>query len=153
MARPFPMKTLVDLSADRVEAAERRLQALDGERRKAREKLAQVEGYRHEYRDRLGTSLAQGMQVMQIRDYHAFLARLDAACEQQKAEVEQREAAWAAGQREWLEQRRRKKAFDALEARHAQAEGVRDAKVEQRLQDDHAQTMIRARRKEAEQDR
>ena len=72
VSRRFPLQPLVDLSADRVEAAERRLQALDAERRQAREKLAQVEAYRVEYRDRLQRSLAQGMGVMQVRDFQAF---------------------------------------------------------------------------------
>lgn len=151
MTRPFPLQPLVELSTDRVEAAERRLQALDAERRQAKEKLAQVEAYRVEYKDRLQRSLAAGMNVMQIRDWHAFMARLDEACVQQTAEVALREAAWLAGQKEWLEQRRRKKAFDALATRHQKAESVREAKGEQRLQDDHAQTMLReARRDEAE---
>ncbi|MCE2947007.1 MAG: flagellar export protein FliJ [bacterium] len=149
MSRRFPLQPLVDLSADRVEAAERRLQALDAERRQAREKLAQVEAYRVEYRDRLQRSLAQGMGVMQVRDFQAFLARLDEACMQQGAEVAARDAAYLEGQKDWLEQRRRKKAFDALSTRHARAEDAREGRLEQRLQDDHAQTMLR----EAKRDR
>jgi len=145
MARPFHLQPLVDLSADRVEAAERRLQALDSERRDARDKLDQVEAYRVEYRERLQRALAQGMNVVQVRDYHVFLARLDEACSQQQVEVERRESAWAAGKAEWLEQRRRKQAFDTLADRHLQAESVRDARLEQRLQDDHAQTVLRGR--------
>jgi flagellar FliJ protein len=143
MTRPFPLQPLVDLSADRVEAAERRLQALDGDRRQARDKLAQVEAYRVEYGERLQRSLGQGMSVTQVRDYHAFLARLDAACAQQRAEVALRESAYLAGQKEWLELRRRKQAFDALATRHSRAESVRDTRIEQRLQDDHAQAMLR----------
>ena len=151
MSRRFPLQALVDLSADRVEAAERRLQALDAERRQAREKLAQVEAYRVEYKERLQRSLAAGMNVMQVRDWHAFLARLDEACVQQSNEVGMREAAYLSGQNDWLEQRRRTKAFDALATRHERTEGVREARLEQRLQDDHAQTMLReAGRDEAE---
>lgn len=144
MSRRFPLQSLVDLSADRVDAAERRLQALHADRRHAQEKLAQVEAYRVEYRERLQRSLAQGMSVTQMRDFHAFLSRLDEACRQQAAEVALREAAHAAGQNEWLEQRRRKSAFDALSTRHRQSENMREAKHEQRLQDDHAQAMLRA---------
>ena len=143
MARPFPLQSLVDLSANRVEAAERRLQALDADRRSAREKLEQVEAYRREYRDRLAQTLGQGMQAAQVRDYRAFLARLDEACQQQQVEVELREAAWVAGQQDWLEQRRRKEAFNALQSRHQREESRRDARVDQRLQDDHAQAMTR----------
>jgi hypothetical protein len=53
MSRRFPLQSLVDLSADRVDAAERRLQALHADRRHAQEKLDQVEAYRVEYRERL----------------------------------------------------------------------------------------------------
>jgi flagellar biosynthesis chaperone FliJ len=70
---------------------------------------------------------------------------------QQAAEVAVREAAYLTGQNDWLEQRRRKKAFDALATRHERMEVAREARLEQRLQDDHAQTMLReARRDEAE---
>jgi len=150
MSRPFPLQPLVELSADRVEAAERKLQSLDADRRLARDKLAQVEAYRVEYRERLRDCLQQGMNVVQMRDYQSFLARLDAACAQQTGEVEVREAAYLAGQREWLEQRRRKQAFDALATRHLKAENVRENRSEQRRQDDHAQTMLRIRAKEAD---
>ena len=151
MSRRFPLQPLVDLSADRVEVAERRLQALDADRRQAREKLAQVEAYRVEYKERLQRALSGGMNVMQARDWHAFLVRLDEACVQQAAEVAVREAAYLTGQNDWLEQRRRKKAFDALATRHERMEVAREARLEQRLQDDHAQTMLReARRDEAE---
>jgi flagellar FliJ protein len=144
MSRRFPLQALVDLSADRVDAAERRLQALDAERRQAKDKLAQVEAYRVEYRARLQGALAGGLDAARVREWHAFLARLDEACIQQASEVALREAAWLAGQQDWLEQRRRKKAFDALSDRHARSEAAREGKREQRLQDDHAQTMLRA---------
>jgi flagellar protein FliJ len=140
MARPFPLQALVDLSADRVEAAERRLQALDRDRREARDKLEQVQNYRREYAERLQQALAGGLGVVQMRDWRVFLARLDEACEQQTNEVASREQAWLSGQAQWLDLRRQQKAFGTLADRHQTAEAQRELKIEQRVQDEFARS-------------
>ncbi|MBC7779334.1 MAG: flagellar export protein FliJ [Proteobacteria bacterium] len=145
MTRPFPLQPLVELSADRVDAAARKLQALDAERRQAQDKLAQVEAFRREYGERLQQSLAQGMTVSQMREWHAFLAKLDAACKQQQLEVAVREEAWLAGQTHWMELRRRQKAFDALATRHQVAEGAREGRIDQRNHDELARGLARQR--------
>lgn len=134
----FPLQTLHDLAADRLDAATRRLAELKRNWQEAEDKLAQLKGFQEEYRRRLGQAVGAGMDMTRMRDFHAFLAKIETAIRQQMAEVERRRLDWEQGQRVWLEERRKLKTYDVLKERHAQSERVREARREQRLQDEHA---------------
>ena len=142
MATRFPLQALLDLAGERLEAAQRRLQALEAERRQSAARLEELEGYLAEYRERLKGQLAQGMDPPRLRDYRAFLARLALACDQQREDLRVRETAWSAAREAWLEARRRRRAFEALEQRYRANEARREARADQRAQDDYAQRLM-----------
>ena len=100
----------------------------------ARSKLEQVDAFRQEYRSRLTGS--KGMTVTQWRDYQLFLAKLDAAAQQQADEVASREQAYQRCLAQWQECEKKVKAFEALHERHRQAEQKRENRNEQKLLDD-----------------
>lgn len=138
MARRFPLQSLHDLAADRLETATRRLAELKQVWQAAEDKLAQLRGYQQEYRQRLGQAVQQGLDAHRMRDFHAFLAKIEVAIRHQQAEVERCRQAWEQGQRAWLEERRKLKTYEVLKARHAAGERVRESRLEQRDQDEHA---------------
>lgn len=138
MARRFPLQSLHDLAADRLEAATRRLGELKQAWQAAEDKLSQLRGYQQEYRERLGQAVRDGLSVSRMRDFHAFLAKIELAIRHQLAEVERCRQAWEHGQRAWLEERRKLKTYEVLKARHAAGERVREGRQEQRDQDEHA---------------
>jgi flagellar FliJ protein len=138
MARRFPLESLHALAADRLEAATRRLAALKRQWQEAEDKLAQLRAYEQEYRSRLGQAVTGGMDMVRMRDYHAFLARLEVAIRHQLGEVERCRQAWEAGQRAWLEERRKLKTYEVLRERHLAGERRRENRLEQREQDEHA---------------
>lgn len=142
MAARFPLQPLLDLAGERLEAAQRRLQALEAERRQSAARLEELTGYLAEYRERLASRLAAGIDPPGLRDYRSFLERLQLACEQQREDLRAREVAWEAAREAWLEQRRRRRAFEALEQRHRAAEARREARADQRAQDDYAQRLV-----------
>lgn len=142
MAARFPLQPLLDLAAERLDAAQRRLQSLEAERRQSAARLEELHTYLAEYRERLTAELARGMAPPRLRDFHAFLGRLEQACEQQREDLRAREAAWSAAREAWLEQRRRRQAFEALEQRHRENEARREARADQRAQDDYAQRQV-----------
>jgi flagellar FliJ protein len=142
VATRFPLQALLDLAGERLEAAQRRLQALEGERRQSAARLEELEGYLAEYRERLAARLERGMDPPRLRDYRAFLERLGLACDQQREDLRVRETAWSAAREAWLEQRRRRRAYEALEQRHRANEARREARVDQRVQDDYAQRLL-----------
>ncbi|MEO1765856.1 flagellar export protein FliJ [Thiobacter aerophilum] len=138
MPRRFPLQSLHDLAADRLEAASRRLAELKRTWQAAEDKLAKLRDYQQEYRQRLGQAVREGLDVTRMRDFHAFLAKIEVAIRHQLAEVERCRQAWEHGQRVWLEERRKLKTYEVLKARHAASERVRENRLEQRDQDEHA---------------
>lgn len=138
MPRRFPLKPLVDYTQDQTDDAAKRLALLKAHWQAAEDKLQQLTLYRQEYQDRLAHSAQCGMSVSALRDYRAFLAKLDAAIAQQKDEVARCQGSWEQGKEAWLAQRRKLKAYQTLEQRHHTREARREAKQEQKEQDESA---------------
>lgn len=135
MARKFPLQTLLDLSQSHADAAAKNLLALKVRWHEAEEKLGQLLAYRESYRDRL-RDLASSAAA--LRDFQLFMVKLDTAIRLQQDEVARCQARWNAGQQEWLRQRGKVKAYDALSARHKRAEERREESMEQKEQDELA---------------
>lgn len=150
MTRKFPMQPLLDLSRNHVDAAARNLLALKLRWHEAEEKLGQLLAYRASYRDRLHDAASGGVSAAVLRDFHLFMAKLDAAIKLQQDEVARCQTRWNAGQQEWLRQRARVRAFEVLSARHRRAEERREQGVEQKEQDEFASKQNPGRRTEGE---
>lgn len=136
MARKFPLQPLLDLSQNNVDSAAKNLQALKVRWNDAEEKLKQLLTYRESYRERLRESGSGGTSAMALRDFQLFLAKLDTAIKLQQDEVTRCQSRWGDGQQEWLRQRGKLKAFDALSQRHRRAEEKRENQIEQKEQDE-----------------
>lgn len=138
MAKRFPLQPLHDLATDRLEAATRRLAQLKQQWQTQEDKLAQLRGFREEYQKRLGHAVASGIDMTRMRDFHAFIAKIETAIRQQLLEIERCKSEWEQGQRVWLEERRKLKTYDVLKERHFRSERARETRIEQREQDEHA---------------
>jgi flagellar FliJ protein len=138
MAKRFPLQPLHDLATDRLDAATRRLAQLKQRWQAEEDKLAQLQGFREEYRRRLGTAIASGLDMTRMRDFHAFIGKIETAIGQQVIEIARCKAEWEGGQRAWLEERRKLKTYDVLKERHVRSERSREDRIEQRDQDEHA---------------
>ena len=147
MARKFPLQTLLDLSQSHADAAAKSLLVLKVRWHEAEEKFKQLLAYRESYRERL-RDLASSAAAM--RDFQLFMVKLDTAIKLQQDEVARCQARWNAGQQEWLRQRGKVKAYDALSARHKRAEEKREELVEQKEQDEFANKQDQGRRNEGE---
>jgi flagellar FliJ protein len=138
MARPFRLQTLLDLGAQRLDAAALELQKLNGAWRQAQSKLDQLLGFQAEYEAARAQAMAQGIEADRLRDFQRFLTKLRLAIQAQGAEAERCQQAWMQQHRVWLELRQREQALVALRERHAQAEAVRERRREQKEQDEFA---------------
>lgn len=139
MARAFPLETVRTVARKRAEVAARDLSGHGRRLEAARAKLAQLEGFRLQYRSERDAALAAGVAGARLRDYGAFLARLDDAVRAQGEEVARIGAMFEAARLHWLELRRREQAMDALAARHARAQALREQRLEQKAQDEFSQ--------------
>jgi len=147
MARKFPLQTLLDLSQSHADAAAKSLLVLKVRWHEAEEKFKQLLAYRESYRERL-RDLASSAAAM--RDFQLFMVKLDTAIKLQQDEVARCQARWNVGQQEWLRQRGKVKAYDALSARHERAEERREERAEQKDQDEFANKQHQGGRTDAE---
>ena len=138
MARHFPLQPLLEHSRHRMDAAQRALRVLKQQEEEARRRLQELEGFRQEYRDRLMHSVAGGMHIHLMRDYHAFLAKIEQAIRRQTEVVQETHGRWEAAHKHWLAERHKVKAYEVLAERHHKRELHRAERREQRLTDEHA---------------
>lgn len=153
MPRRFHLQSLLDLAQTHTDAAARQLNQLKGKWNEAAEKLGQLITFQEEYRQRYQNAASQGMSMTALRDYQIFLGKLETAITQQREEVEQCRKRWEAGQQAWQVLKRKLSAYDTLAKRHRQGEMQREAKIEQRDQDEFStQAFARKIRKQEQEE-
>lgn len=121
-----------------MQAAERLLRLLRRKEDDAQQRLQELHGFKAEYRLRLSGGGATGMDIAMLRDFYAFLVKLDSAVAHQESEVAQAHAHWLAAHENWLALRQKVKAYEALAVRHAKQEMQQQDKRDQRLTDETA---------------
>ena len=136
MPRRFPLQPLLDLAQDHSDTAARNLHKLKAKWQEAEEKLRQLMAYRDDYRRRLLQATKQGMQATSLKDFQLFLGKLEIAIRHQSEEEVRCKRGWEDGRREWQAKQLKLKAFDTLSQRHLRSEEKREAKLEQREQDE-----------------
>ena len=123
--------------------AERRLaQSVAGFERRVREaeaKLQELERYRLEYEQQFNQRAGQGMTAPGLRDYQAFLTRLNEAVKQQQALVQRAIAERDAEQLRWQQAARRAKALDHVVGKWQADERRADDRRDQRDTDERGQ--------------
>ena len=122
---------------------ERRLaQSVAGFERRVREsdaKLQELERYRLEYEQQFNQRAGQGMTAPGLRDYQAFLARLNEAVKQQQALLQRASAERDAEQLRWQQAARRAKALDHVVGKWQADERRADDRRDQRDTDERGQ--------------
>lgn len=143
MAKAFQFAFLLELATDKREEAARLISVAINRMQQVRERLAQVEQYREEYRLRLTDTASRGMRIHQWNDFQLFLAKLDLAVDQQQLELRRSEAQVEAAKQAWREREQEVKAYETLQDRHAERETLREAKREQGMSDEWASNIHR----------
>ncbi len=136
MAAKFTLQAPLDLARHRMVAGERLLLMIRRKEQAAKLKLEELESYRREYQARLLNNSQGGMDILMLKDFHAFLGKLEQAIHYQLDEIEQQHAHWLAAHRSWLELRQKVKSYEVLAQRHAQAETLIQDRLEQRRSDE-----------------
>jgi flagellar protein FliJ len=138
VAAAFPLQALLDHSRHRMEAAERLLRALKRKEDLAQQRLQELHGFKSEYQARLSGDRAVVMDIILLRDFYVFLAKLDNAIAHQNGEVTNAHTHWKVAHDNWLVLRQKVKAFETLADRHAKQEIQKQEKREQRITDETA---------------
>lgn len=138
MPTRFPLQSLLDHAKHRMEAAERLLRMLKNKEDAAQRRMDELRNYRAEYQTRLTGGGELGMGIMLLRDFYAFMAKLEQAIEHQRNEVDHARARWQVAHDDWLGLRQKVQAYETLASRHLVQENRRLEQREQRLSDEAA---------------
>jgi len=138
MPARFPLQPVLDLARDGVDAATVRLGDAMTQLMNADRKLKTLLDYREEYQARLRDSVTSGIDSAGWRNFHLFLAKLDAGIDAARAQADAARTRATQAQLEWQEQQRKLKAYDVLAKRHVREQATIAAKREQRESDDQA---------------
>lgn len=144
MNKPFRLQSLLDLSNLRLDEATRVLGKLIAGEQEASQQLALLLQYRDEYRLRFLEAAGEGLAPDAWRNYQHFLGRLDVAIEQARSMVNASKQRTAAGQKNWLDQRGKVKAFDTLALRHQARVEYAEARHAQKQSDEHTALRFKA---------
>lgn len=103
------------------------------------ERMVQLRGFHREYKQKLVVSAGRGIDAYRLRDYNAFLARIEEAISHQQQSLARLQAEVDGLQLTWLEQWGNARALEQLLARYHREEQRADAARDQRLHDELAQ--------------
>ncbi|MDX9993751.1 MAG: flagellar export protein FliJ [Rhodocyclaceae bacterium] len=138
MNKSFRLQPLLDLSNLRLDEATRQLGKLIAGEQEASQRLELLVQYRDEYHARFLSAAGNGLGPDTWRNYQHFLGRLDQAIEQARQMVESSKQRTVLGQKHWLDQRGKVKAFDTLAQRHQARMAHAEYRQEQKQSDEHA---------------
>ncbi len=121
-----------------MQAAERMLRLLKINEDRAKRRLEELEGFLAEYREQLVQTETGGMPVYLMRDYHAFLAKIEQAIRLQTEAVQEAHRRWETAHKHWLAERQKVKAYEVLVEKARLEQVLRLARDEQHLTDELA---------------
>jgi flagellar FliJ protein len=141
----FHLQPLIDLATDKSQAAAQELARFKQVWQDAENKLAQLKIFLDEYNQTLQQQSQIGFSISQLRDFQAFILKLELAIRAQSEEVERCRQRWVIAQEEWQAREREVKAYETLRRRHDDAERRTEERLDQRLQDEFARNLHRRR--------
>lgn len=145
MSKRFPLEVVMELTRKQADAAAAALAGLRAREQGALQTLQMLENCRLEYHSRLARSGQSGIAKVQWANFQDFLGKLELAIDQQNEVLAQHRIQTEAGLKEWQSAQVKLKSFEVLFERHRRGEVVREARLEQRDQDDHSSARHRRR--------
>jgi len=141
MSTPFPLQPVMDLARNGVDAATVRLGQAMQALMDADRKLKTLLDYRAEYQLKLRDSVASGIDSGGWRNFHLFLAKLEAGIESARAQADAARDTARQAQEQWQQHQRKLKAYGVLADRHERSQQSIAARREQRETDDRASSI------------
>ena len=149
MSNHLPIKTLINLAEEELEAATKKLGKLTQERDEAESQLNSLVTYRDEYHARFTASAQEGTTAQTLRNFQAFVDTLDSAINQQRALLVSTTQRLEAAKPEWQQRKQKLGSYQVLAARGEAVRAKQDARIEQRDSDEHSSKMLRMRSEKA----
>jgi flagellar FliJ protein len=149
MSKHLPIKTLINLAEEELEAATKKLGKLQQERNEVEAQLNSLVTYRDEYHSRFTASAQEGTTAQTLRNFQAFVDTLDSAINQQRKLLAGANQRLEAAKPEWQQRKQKLGSYEVLAARGEAVKAQQDARIEQRDSDEHSSKMLRMRAERA----
>ncbi|SOE47861.1 flagellar FliJ protein [Burkholderia sp. D7] len=149
MSKHLPIKTLINLAEEELEAATKKLGKLQQERDEVETQLNSLVTYRDEYHARFTASAQEGTTAQTLRNFQAFVDTLDSAISQQRVLLVGANQRLEAAKPEWQQRKQKLGSYEVLAARGELVKAKQEARIEQRDSDEHASKMLRMRAEKA----
>jgi flagellar FliJ protein len=137
MAKPFTLQPLIKLARHQNDTAILKLGQLHKQQHNAQGKLDMLMQYRRDYQARLQAATQQGIDPSELRNFQAFIDKLDEAIGQQLKKVRNSDELTQAGRNQFNTTQRKLKSFDTLQQRHEEVQKHIEKKSEQAAMDEH----------------
>lgn len=139
MAKKFPLQTVLELIERQTDEIAKQLSLLKAQWQSSEQKLDQLKNIKIDYHSRrTDVSSNERFSIDAWKNYYSFLGRLDHAIEVQKQEVERKHQTWQLGLKKLQESQKKLKAIEILKERHVHQEMLKEAKIEQKQNDEYA---------------
>lgn len=145
MSKHLPIKTLIDLAEDDLDAATKRLGKLQQERNEVEGQLNALITYRDEYHARFTASAQEGTTAQTLRNFQAFVDTLDNAINQQRGLLVAANQRLDMAKPEWQQRKQKLGSYEVLQSRQDAVQARVEAKREQRDSDEFAARALRMR--------
>lgn len=101
-----------------------------------KQRLQEFENYRNEYGQQFNQIGGGGISAARVRDYQAFIGKLNHVVEQQRTAIKNSELNYEDKKRQWLAARNKLKAINKVQKKHVTKEDIAEEKQLQKEQDD-----------------
>ncbi len=137
--------TLIQVAQNKTDSAAIKVGQLTARLSESGQKRDVLTNYRDEYRARLDSAVMRGAPVDEVRNFRAFLDKLDEAIRQQENEVTFWTTQIDCARDRWQSEQRSLTSFNTIAARRASTAQVAAARRDQKQQDEFASRSIGSR--------
>lgn len=139
------LDTLQQLARRETDSAARQLSAAIEQHGNAKERLEMLVGLRTEYQQRLLQQSSTGVSIAAIRNYHAFMDKIDHAIAGQTRLEESASTRVDHANAGWQSKKRAEMTWESLVKREERAAALKAAKIERKQMDEFASRALRQR--------
>jgi len=141
MRRSQRLQPVLDLAENKVQDLARILGQEQQRLAHLQQQLAELERYRDLYQQEMQARSQTGLDIRQLRDFHAFVERLEAALQQQRQGLNRQQQRCEQVRLDYLAERAHAQALDQVIVRTRQEEAAQGARREQNELDELAQRL------------
>ncbi len=138
MKKSERLQVIIDIHELQERQALEKLGACQQQRQSLMEQLKNLQDYRQEYQKKYGEINGSGMDIARLKEFRAFICKLDMAVEAQQRMVESKNKELIELRKVWEQKHQKTKSLQKVSAKATKEEFRLENKREQAVQDDRA---------------